>query len=240
MISILERLQLDIAALLNSLDEFQYIPVLILRPRSSEEALLIQTKLDQSLAGLTQKNGKAGVCVIIQMPTADATNPDIPGPRFEVTIEIKVFENPLINMGAGGTQLSAEEVSLAVHNSLQQFNLGITGAQMFPAPKAIEPDLSFLDKGRIVYNANIKTRFQLVPPSKCMAPAIGGNSASMTLSSATPGATIYFTTDESFPSAQNSAQEYTDPVAVTPGARVRAAAYLDGKHGSDVTAQIIN
>lgn len=61
---------------------------------------------------------------------------------------------------------------------------------------------------------------------------------SISISSATPGAAIYFTTDGSEPSPDNDgAQLYTEPVVVAQSTVLRAAAFRDGYLPTDVDTQ---
>jgi len=234
--STIEQLQLDIAGRLESLDNFSTIPVTVIRPRSQAEALQIQTTLDQALAGLVQKGGKSGAAIIIQMPTADVPESNVPGPQMEVTIQVRVLENPLVNMAPEtGTLRSAEQIALDVLNALHHFDPGTSGSPLFVDKKAIEPNNDF--PGKVTYDCYIRTRQGLDPAAR-VAPVTISKAGALpstvvTLASSTVGAAIRYTLDGSFPgpAATLYSAPFTQPTAVT----VRAAAYLTGKQGSDIT-----
>ncbi|MFT5407377.1 MAG: hypothetical protein ACI9NC_000082, partial [Verrucomicrobiales bacterium] len=61
---------------------------------------------------------------------------------------------------------------------------------------------------------------------------------SVSITTSTPDATIYYTTDGSEPSADNpGAQSYLDPIAVDSTTVLRAAAFLDGYQPTDIDTQ---
>lgn len=243
MSSILERLQLDIAGRLDSIDSFSGIPVTVVRPRSEAEAVQIRTEIDNTLAGLLQKNGKSGAAVIVGMPDMDVPDLDIPGPFLELTVKVRVIEAPLINMGASGTQLSAEQIAINILSALHQWDTGSSGSPLYADKKAGEPNNEY--PGKVVYDCMIKTKHGIDPEIKVEPVSIAWNSAlpeaRVTMSCIRPGAAIWYTLDGSFPSSGNtSATLYQGSFNLASAATVRAAAYLAGMHGSDITQLEIN
>ena len=78
------------------------------------------------------------------------------------------------------------------------------------------------------------TSFGLRTGNRVANVAIGGAASAVTLSCATPGARITYTTDESYPQPGNpAATTYTAPFAVTAGTKVRAGATAAGMKPSD-------
>ena len=225
----LEQLQLDISGRLDSLPAFEYVPVRSVRPRDEEEALQIQTELDQTLAGLLDKNGRSGATVIVQMPTLDVRNPDIPGPDLEVTTVVRVMENPLINMGASGSRLSAETLGLAALGGLHLWDPG--SGVLYARGRAMEPSLDF--EGLIVYDVLISSRLGLSTSPTAPEPRaeVYGDQAALTCG--LEGAEMRYTLDGSFPGP--SATLYTAPLDLTGADLLRAAAYKDGLLPSSVT-----
>jgi hypothetical protein len=240
MTSGLERLQLDIAARLESVDAFATVPITVIRPRTAEEATLIQTRLDQTLAGLVQKAGKSGAAIIVQMPTADVPEANVPGPQLEVTVQVRVLENPLINMNAAaGTLRSAEQIALDILAALHHFDPGTSGCPLFADKRSIEPVLDF--PGKVAYDVNIRTRLGAVPEPKCQGVTFSKSGSlptvEVTLTTPESGAEIRYTVDGSFPGP--TAALYEDPFIQATAATIRAAAYAEGKQGSDISETTI-
>src|SRR2546429_212563 len=98
----LQQLQLDIFGRLAAADYFADISIYLIRPRSKQEAVLLQTGIDQVLGGLKKKNGKSGVACRVEMPYVDVEKPEVPGPYIAIVATIRVIENPLINMANTG------------------------------------------------------------------------------------------------------------------------------------------
>jgi hypothetical protein len=235
----LRQLQKDIAGRLESLEALAYVPVLVVRPESAGAVKLLQTQIDQTLAGLLKKSGKAGAAVIVQMPTVDAPEPEVPGPQLEVVCAVRVLENPVVNMGASGTLTPAEDLGLAVLQGLHHWNPG-QGSVIVADRRAMEPNNDF--PGKVVYDCYPKTTLGLRPPARVARPVISVAgavpTAAVTLSCPTGGAAIRYTVDGSFPGP--AATLYTTPFNMASAARVRAAAYLAGSQGSDVTEKTIS
>lgn len=237
----LEEFQHDITYRLLSLESFFYVPVEMIRPRDKKEALLIQTRLDRTLAGLVKKNGKAGVVCLVQMATLEVPEPNVPGPFGDLTCELLIIENPLINMGANGTNLSAETVTLNALNSTHQFMDGRNHVWTVPK-RAMVPNLDF--PGKIAYTGSVQRQMGMRPLAKVAKPifTVTGAlpAASVQLACSTVGASIYYTADGTFPAAANAAATlYTVPFTQASAATIRAAAYLAGLSGSDIAKQTI-
>lgn len=107
---------------------------------------------------------------------------------------------------------------------------------------AIVPNETF--EGMIAYDIFAGKLLYVRAELKVLAPTISAAGAlptvTVTLATAEVGAAIYFTTDGTFPSEENEAATlYTTPFIQAAAATVRAAAYLAGKLGSDITQKII-
>jgi hypothetical protein len=232
MSSVLEQLQQDIAARLESLAYFADIPVFVLREET------IQTKLDKALAGLTRKANKAGAAVSVLMPLVDVPRENPPGPQLEISVAVRVQELPLINFGASGTQKSAEDIALKVLAALHHFHLEGVCQVLTAAKDAITPSREFLPK--LTYDVTVRASLPQEEPPRVLLPEISEAAMQVTLTPITPGSAIYYTLDGSFPWSGNSnAVLYSTPFTVQSGAQVRWAAYKAGMHGSDVGHAII-
>lgn len=228
----LRLLQTDAALKLAAEAAFQYVPVSLYRPRDSQEAAQIQTTLDQSLAGLTSKNGKAGLAVLVFMPEAETPEPNTPGPRLSLLLTLRVYENVLINEGASGTQITAEQCALNILASLHHWTRG--HQTLVSDRKAIK---SVDDKsGRNVYDVTL--RQDAAPPrlTKVTAPVITEDEINITITCATAGAAIYYTQDGTSPAPGNTgATLYSAPFEPVSQALIRAAAFFDGYGGSAIS-----
>jgi hypothetical protein len=226
MSSPLENLQSDATAKLNSEEYFSTISVVSVRK------LQIASEIAQKLPHLTTKGGKTGCGVLVGMPTIDVVDPNAPGPQLMVRLPFRVQENPTINLGATGTGKSAEEVAMQILRTLHP--LAIEGVTILFGDKgAITPNTEF--PGLVTYDVFLAGRFSQDGLSKVQTPDISSPAQTVTLTNNTAGASIYYTTDDSFPGAGNpAAQPYGAPFDVEAGTIIRWAAYKTGMIGSDV------
>ncbi len=236
---ILARLQADFVARLNSLAYFADIQVIALsafpqggrtKPESVEALL---DRINQSLAGLVEKDGKVGACVLVPLPTLDGRFPNVPGPQLRLRLSVQVLINPIINEGSTGTQKELSEIALNVIQAGHHFQLqnvaGLTAGEDAFSPGVDE------EKGLLVGVVTLESLLQLDQPTSVAMPA-ATVAASVTLTCATSGASIYYTTDESLPWVDNATALLYSAPFVTPasGTVIRAAAYKSGSNGSNV------
>jgi len=236
-VEILERIQDDFTGRLNTLGFFSDINIFNLRPSRNGKGPQIadlQTNLNNALKGLLPKAGKVGAAVSVLMPVFDVPNPDMPGPQGELVMEVLAQEHPIVNNGDSGTGKSAESIAITVLRAMHHFRLeGLT--ETFYADKdAMTPSLEFAPF--LTYRLKFRAQLRLPQSDKCLLPGISeGEALTVVLTNRTAEAAIYYTTDESFPSAQNEdATLYTAPFAVEAGTVVRWAAYKESLLGSDV------
>lgn len=234
MSSLLETLQADLHARLAADPFFSDVDVVLARPRAKVGFVEIQTRVDSALAGLRKTNGKSGAALAVLMPDAAITDPDAPGPRMEITFTVRVQELPIINMGTGGTGKSAEELALRVMQLGHQFYAGagatLYGKDIAPLPATdgtttLGLDVTFsLKSGAAAY---AKAAAPLIAASQPTAPA------TITLT-VPPGATCFYTTDGSYPTA--AATAYTAPFTLSTAGQVRAISLITAKQQSNVTS----
>ncbi len=229
----MEKLQSDATDKLNSEELFDTINVVSLRK------LQTLSEVNASLVYLTAKGGKLGAGVVVNMPTIEVPDPDVPGPELKVVLAARAMENPTVNQDpAQGTLVTAEQIAIWV---LQVFHqLLIEGlCSLYPSRRAIVPNTDF--EGVVAYDVFLEATMPITPIVQVATPAIGGNILGVTLTPVTNGSTIYYTTDESFPGKANpAAQIYAVPFVVAGGTVVRWAAYKTGMRGSDIGRAIIN
>lgn len=222
----------------------------------SEEGIVAED-VAEKLKLFTSRNGKKGAAVVVDRPVRIVENPEKPGPEFAVIIPVGVFEMPLTNRKAGGTGRTIEALCSGLLSLLHGWRPGPEIGQIYATPDAVTPVLS--TKTVIASEVQFRTRMQLAVVSRVQRPVLAGTAASVQLSCNTPAATIYYTTDGSFPWSGNAAAtrygitlqtedgtiivtQDRDPLllatafSVDPGTRVRVAAFAEGKQGSDAAA----
>lgn len=228
---ILQRGQLDIAAILESEDAFELVPVLVNRPRDAAAAVMIRETINKALMGLQKKGGKAGLAVMVMMPDAEVPNANSASVRFENLFTVRVLENPVINEGANGTGISAEQCAINVLKALHRRSAG--GNPFYPDKKAIREGAA--PEGSIAYDVVLRQDATEDKRSFVTTPGLSLAEPLLTITCPTSGAAIRYTLDGTFPG--KTATLYTAPVdvgALPAGTLIRAAAYKDGLSGSDV------
>lgn len=230
----LEQLQSDAFERMTAAAYFADIGIYLLRPRSNLSAAQIVEKIEAALNGVAKKGGKAGLAATVLMPLADAPEPNTPGPRLSLRMTVRVQENVLVNMGSAGTLKSCESAGIEVLRLLHRFNpYGVAGV-LTADRDALVPNAEF--PGKVTYDVNFRALLDLSQDAKVARPEITGTTAAVTITCATSGASIYYSTDDSLPrSGGAGSTAYTVPFSVTAGKRVRAAAYKTSMQASDVT-----
>lgn len=241
----LERLQADLYGRLEADDYFDDVGVFLLRPREQESFAQIQSRVDQALAGLVKRGGKAGAAVMVLMPTADAIDRNAPGPLLNFQIVVRVVELPVINMGTSGSLKSAEEIALRVHQLGHHFNPG-RGGTLLSHPDALTPAADEKDDRRVVIDCRFELRGGVAAVGKVarpsITPAAGGSvPQSVTLACATAGAALWYTLDDSLPTPGNTAATlYSGAFNVSSAATLRVGAFATDLLPSDVAQAVFS
>jgi len=240
--SILEELQAAVTARVESLAMMEYVPVTQIRPREAKEALQIQTDIDKALAGLAVKNGKNGAAALVMMPVIDVNTPNAPGPVMVPSLTVRVIENPMVNMGESGTQLSAETLAVEILESLHLFDPALGTGPFFAGDNAMVPVDEYA--GKVVYDVTVKMPgIAKRTTPKSITPILEADGRTVTLRTIQEGAEIYYTLDGSFPWIGNSfavgVSGGTTTLEFNDAVTIRAAAYAQKMNGSDVTSLTI-
>ena len=223
-LSIIELDQTDIQARLQNDPYFAgLIPVLLQRVGITEDD--IQVALQTMQAGFSA----VGSVVIVLMPDISTDTPNAPGPRYWVRYALQVIDWPIVRrQSPGGTGVSAEEIADRVREIMQYFsprNQAFAFDTVTPVP---------MTEGRVSYVVRFKRIGADQPPPQCAAvtfsPNAGPGPVTLTLTASQPaGATIWYTTDGSYPGSTQAAPvgtalQYTAPFSVPSGTLIRAAA----------------
>jgi hypothetical protein len=252
---LLLQLQNDIEAKLLSEPLLQYNSVAQLRK------FVIAQEAQKRLPHLTLRpngpTGRYGCGILVNMPSLRGKDPNITVPVGDWTQTIDVIENPELNFGPQGTQITCEQTSRTIRSLLHQFNL-VGLSILYQDDLVIEPitDANKLWPNCLAYRVSFQlpTIADAAIP-KCNMPAISWAGDTCTVTAASGGDTVYFTVDGTFPGPGNPQQGvisqggrsygagagwfiYTGSFTVASGTTVRAAEYNAGFSGSDVNQSI--
>lgn len=220
MSSALTQVQSEIRDLLLADPFFAKVAVL------TEQIEDIENEIDRSMAEL-------GIGCIVLTAQADCQHPNMRPVYFEqVTVVIRVFENVTFNRGEGGSGKTASEVAEKIATLIHgwtpdgapnTYNLSSPSIKLASAP------------GLLSYDVLAETQFGLEPD---IIPQVGVITLTdvagvISMSCATPGAAIFYTTDGNFPSPRGGTI-YTVPFTPGSGVKVTARAWLAGYVASEV------
>lgn len=224
----------------------------------NNEKGIIVDDVETAIKVFISKGGKNGAAIVVDRPSRNVDKPEPIGPQFQVQIPVVVFEFPIINRATGGTGKTIESMTSEVMHLVHGWRPSPSVGQIWCDVDAVSP---MVDTGRMISNQILfRSHMRFAAPSRVATPLISGTAESFTITCNTPSASIYYTTDGSFPWAGNASAilygityliaetgqiivtQNGDPLVtalagvVSSGTYVRAAAYADGKQGSDVTA----
>ena len=218
--NILETLQADVMAILALCPDLADVALLAQDAGDTESDVL--RKLGPLNAGET---GKRGLVIVVMLPEVDASEPNLPGPPLDITIELQVIEHPKINRGTSGTGIRSSVAALRTLSALHLRGLGkvmLMGSKEAVRPLQVKP-------GFISHALKLEVPYRGISPAARCAPvtaAFDSGTDTLTLTCATPGSTIYLTFDESTPGPSNpDGFIYNSPeVGISVGTVVRAMA----------------
>lgn len=173
------------------------------------------------------RNGKTGACIIIaDMAVSGMESNNTPTPVMEVAFLIECLEDVLINAGADGTGINAGQLAARVTQSLHLLHVDdrFSGLALDKNEGIVE--IAMKQKGQRGWSLRFvagSSSFAKVASVQSVTATFAAGA--ITLLCATSGASIYYTTDGSYPSSANPAATlYVTPVTLASGTLVRAAA----------------
>ena len=224
----LQSVQEDIFGRLLTAPYFADVGVFLFRPRASGGMTQVQSEIDKQLAGLQERGGKTGACVIVMMPVASSQDPNVPGPRLTFTFIVRVIERPMVNMSSSrGTLKPAEEIALEVAQLLHQWKPTPSFILVAGSP-VITPVAE--DANHVTYDCVFTQLTGLAKPLKCSAPVITNPVLSTVAVAAGASQTALYSIDGSYPSIP-----YTIPVSVPTATTFRALSLRTGYQASDIS-----
>lgn len=222
--AILDTIQADVLAVLKNLPALTGAN--ILTDANGDLDSRVDRLLGIQAAG---SGGKRGLAVIVLAPEVDAPEENLPGPPMLLKLDVQILEHVQTNRGPAGTGITSSQAALM---ALSALHLRMSGPlALYAAPKAIQP-LPVLD-GLVSHSVTLQCRTGGVLPAKVASVHPSEADDVITLTCATEGAAIYYTTDGTYPTPTNGTL-YEEPlVGVTVGTYFRAAAYKAAMNPSD-------
>lgn len=193
-----------------------------------------ESDIQTALNVLNSRGGLSGAVAIVLMPELANDAAQTPAARYIVKATVQVIEQPLVNLGPSGTGLSAERIAERVRQLLHFFATGRGGTYTFesmaPLPVA---------DGQISYGVSFRRMGGDDVVTKADTPILSARSGAapqtITITTTTAGATIYFTLDGSYPCSANAAALiYSSPVTISTPTTLRAAAEASGMQPSNI------
>lgn len=195
---------------------------------------LTEADVAQKLVTLTGEE-KIGLGVVVLPTEVVGADKNLPGMSLRVMASVQVIEAVLFNRdAANGTQIKASVAALRVLNALHQYRVGNRLLYAEKTPIEALP----MKKGYVGYNVTLFAEHNGGSDAERvldLAFAIDDD-AKMVISTATPDAAIYYTTDGSFPGSTNpEAVLYEGPITISHGMVFRAAAYASPLNPSGIS-----
>lgn len=224
--NLLEDAKLDLVARLESDAFFSDVHVLY-----ENEGDLDQARTN-ALAGRTSKSGKKGAAVVIHAVDIIAVEGQGPSPLLKLGAVIECAETRKLNHSSVGTGKTAAEIAARVCQLLHLYTpLHITKNSWYLPDNPVQ-ELSLLD-GMVGFAVEIHSGAQFGCVAKVATPSADLAGSDLTLTCATAGATILYTTDGTYPGTSNGTT-YSAPISVSDGDQISFVATKADHNASDV------
>lgn len=232
----LERLQADITAKLKSEPALNTVNILSLRK------LLTSSEVPGSVIWTTARGNKLGTGVLVGMPYIEGDRAQPGDNSINIKVDLRCFELPDLAQSASGPGLTAEEIALTCRTLLRGMVCEPLSALTTEGRSIVPDDVPKEHEGVLQYVLTVQCRLGIATTSRVKVPAISEAALTVTLTNHADNAdaSIYYTTDGTFPGPGNSAAAlYSAPFAVVSGTEVRFAAYKTGLSGSVAASRTI-
>lgn len=227
-IDVIDFLPGEIEAIVNS-DSFFTDVVVAVAERGN-----LALELERKQAVITAKGGKRGVAVIILQLEGDDTSDGVPYSPMELRPSLQIIENVELNHGVNGTGKSARKIARRLRDTFKLHTpMGLVKNFLCDEPFLIP--LPLPEKNLVGYQVNFRCQEDDGETiTKAATPTFSRVGDVVTIATATAGASIYYTTDNSHPWADNpEAALYSAPVNVAGVNSLRARAFKDGSFPSN-------
>ena len=241
-----KQLQRDAAFAYSSDSRLQTVNIITREQLLADKSRLPDQTLSIEVLGyITPRNGKQGVCVIVDKPRFEVPNPQAPGPQGEIVLESLVLEDQLTNMDpAEGTLLAADYIAQVCLEIAHGWNLNfqsdfVADRNAMAEAKEWQPLRAYKVQHRMTLSRAQTTRIT-TPTCTPNSPAAG--QITLTNDASTPDAAIWYTLNGDSPAPDNKdAILYTAPIVAAAGTAVlRWAAFKPGYLNSAFAQVTIN
>jgi hypothetical protein len=240
---IAEQIQFDLCDKLNGESYFADVPFVVVRN------LVILEQIQKTLGSLQGKNNCVGLAGVVNPPDIIGVDGDALTAESVGIYTIDFIENPELNFGQTGTEITCLQGARQARAILQGFTMSGYTFYHDEGARVLQPIVNIKDifPGQSGWRVELKVRLNEPAQSKCAAPSPSWNGDTLTLTNNQAGSAIYWTMDETFPGPGNyeAKQDGTQGTAqftggdatigpLTPGTIIRFAAYFGSLIGSDV------
>lgn len=217
---------------------------LLAEPQLATVALVLERKavtpaeLQRILSARGARGGKVGLCILVQRPVFNP-GADDSSLRGQLVQAFTIIEHPALNAGDLGDGRSAEEIAADVLQLFAFAACTVPGQAFSPfAGGAVVSDNSF--EGFNAWEVRLQLFGAIARDARCGTPLIdpdsGSHAGPITLTTATAGAGIYYTTDGTYPSSESStAHLYSAPLTLAAACTLRTAAEKAGLQQSQIS-----
>jgi hypothetical protein len=230
---ILDRLPFELAARLESDPFFCDIPIVVTVKGN------VASEYERLQAVIAEKSGKHGVAVFVLQIIADDIYQGIPNGPMKLSPALQVIEHVEANVSENGTKKSCRKVARHIIKNMKLAGFrGIVQGFKCAQPAIVPADIKELNDACVAEQVNFECQefsdeqFQYCQPPLCS--QVPGQ-LQVALATGTAGASIWFTTDDSFPYPGDASlfpgstsQLYSAPIngVLNTPQTIRACAYL--------------
>ena len=229
MASVLANIRQECADEVAALAFFDDMPVLV------EDRKDVESEISRALGMLS--GAKSGAFVVFMTAAASVRGSGEFGPVFgEIRMVAHCLENPVLNRGTSGTQKTAWEMAEQVAACLNNFKPASANGPLTMLDPAIEPMVLDLPGGLALpgFAVNFSVSGSLaIVKTQVATPALVQAGATVTMTCATAGAAIFYTTNGKRPNPNNGTL-YSTGITPAAGTVLKARGWLSGFLASEI------